>query len=332
MERAKRRDRPRDGIGEEMKWDSLEAAWARLRSQTQAHQNHYLGFYSSWLGGYFREVEAMGLPLDDHGFHRGDAVFEAIRIHKRALIDLGGHLRRMENSATKIELAWPPPGASLESICVELARRTQVDEGILRLYVTRGPGSFGPSPSESVGPQVYAAITRLKPPSGEAYARGVRAMVSQVPAKEAFWSQIKSCNYLQNVMMRLECQKAGYDFALCVDDRGRICEGATENFMIVSAGGELLVPRFDYTLRGTTVLKVMELARGVSALRGVRVADLTRDEVIRAREAAFVGTTLGVLPVNSLDGQMIALGPVCVELQQMWMAAISSDPQLRTEF
>jgi len=77
----------------------------------------------------------------------------------------------------------------------------------------------------------------------------VSAMFSTVPAKDPFWSQIKSCNYLQNVLMKKECLERGIDFAICLDTQGRLCEGSTENMMLITDDGRMIVPKFDYTLR-----------------------------------------------------------------------------------
>ncbi|MBX3021199.1 MAG: aminotransferase class IV [Bdellovibrionales bacterium] len=318
-----------------MSWNSLEEALGRLTRSGHPHWNNYLGFYSSWLGGYFKEPWAMNVPMDDHGFHRGDAVFEATRIHARAYIDLQAHLARLERSARAIEMQLPKPLKEIEAICVNLAKLCDSPTGILRLYVTRGPGGFSPSPAEVVGHQVYAAITTMKPPSAELYAQGVRAMFSSIPAKETPWSQIKSCNYLQNVLMKKETVDKGFDFAISVNAEGWVCEGATENLLIVTQDGEVLVPKFDYTLRGTTVSVVMKLAETLPGVKGVRLADLHKDDVRRAREAAFVGTTLGVLPVSTLDGDPIGVGragEITQALNRLLMQRMAEDAALRTPF
>lgn len=321
-----------------MTWDSLSKAWSALEQRTNPPWDNYLGFYSSWLGGYFREPWAMMVPMDDHGFHRGDGVFEAARIHQRAYIDLDAHLQRLEVSAAAIAMKLPAPLEEIKSICLRLAQLCDAETAILRLYVTRGPGGFSPSPAEVVGAQIYAALTKLKPLSPETYARGVTAMWSTVPAKEARFARVKSCNYLQNVLMKKECLDRGVDFAISVDEHGRVCEGSTENLLIVSREGEVLVPRFDYTLRGTTVQVAMSIAETLKAsgeVKDVRLADLTRDQVMQAREVAFVGTTLGVLPVREIDGQAIAEGrpgPITLHLNQNLMQRMASDPGLRTEF
>lgn len=278
----------------------------------------------------------MLMPIDDHGFHRGDAVFEAVRIHNGAYFDLQAHLRRLQTSARAIGMELPQSLEQIQEIVVRLAELCATDNGALRLYVTRGPGGFSPSPREVVGHQIYAAITSFKPPAQDFYEKGCRAMISSIPAKDAFWSQIKSCNYLQNVLMKAECLERGFDFALCLDSDGRLCEGSTENMLLITAAGDLLVPRFDYTLRGTTINIVMKLAEEFiksGQLRSVKLADITKTDLLEANEAAFVGTTLGVLPITQVEEKPVGKGKVgnlSHQLNQQLMAKMTTDPTLRT--
>lgn len=321
-----------------MTWSDPNEALDRLKSKVEPHTQNYLGFYSSYLGGFFKESWAMQMPLDDHGFHRGDGVFEAVRIFDRAYVDLLPHLTRLEASAQAIEMKLPFSISEVRDICLKLARLCDSATGILRLYVTRGPGGFSPNPYESKGAQLYAAITRLQPPKAEIYERGVRTMLSSILSKEERWSRIKSCNYLPNVMMKKECVDRGFDFALSLDAKGRVCEGSTENLMIITKECDLFVPRFDYTLRGTTVRTVMRLAEALqkeSKLRKIELRDLSLDDVLNAKEAAFVGTTLGVLPIRSFDEHPIGFGhpgELAPRLNQMLLHAWSTDPALRTSF
>jgi 4-amino-4-deoxychorismate lyase len=317
-------------------WDSIEQAWDNLKKSEHTHWQNYLGFYSSWLNGYFQEPWAMQVPMDDHGFHRGDGVFEAVRIHNRAYIDLHAHLKRLRNSAAAIGMKLPKETAEIADICVELGRRTGAESGVLRLFVTRGPGGFSPSPNEVVGHQLYAVVTRMRPPSAKVYEDGCRAMLSTIPAKDPFWSQIKSNNYLQNVLMKRECLEKGFDFSISVGQDGILCEGATENILLFSSDRDVIVPNFDYTLRGTTVSEVMRIAEELKTkVRSVRFGDVTAKDLFSAQEAAFVGTTLGVLPIGSVDERKIGsgkAGPLCTQLNNLWMEKMAEDRQLRTPF
>lgn len=322
----------------EAKWSAPGDAFEKLKNARLPHWENYLGFYSSWLNGYFREPWAMLLPMDDHGFHRGDGVFEAVRLQDHAYFDLRAHLLRLKNSGAAIGMELPKSVDEIANICVQLAKLCATSSGILRLYVTRGPGGFSPSPREVVGHQIYAAITKMRLPEATLYSNGCRAMISTVPAKEPFWSQIKSCNYLQNVLMKQECLERGVDFAISVDPEGRLCEGATENMLLITQAGELIVPKFDYTLRGTTVSVVLRLAQALvqdGSLKAARLDDVTRADLLAAGEAAFVGTTLGVLSLVYVDGKAIGSGQpgsICRRLHEALMKEMASNPDLRTPY
>jgi len=315
-----------------MSWDNVADAFKRLSSAPHPQWEGYLGFYSSWLGGYFREPWAMMVPMDDHGFHRGDGVFEAGRIVDGAYYDLQEHLLRLKNSAAAVGMELPKSTDEMAKICVELARRCQSREAVLRIYVTRGPGDFSPNPRAVVGHQIYVVLTRWNPPREELYQKGASTMISTVSAKAPFWSKIKSLNYLQNVLMKKECVEKGVDFSISVDPSGRLCEGATENMMMISKQNELLVPKFDYTLRGTTVRRAMKLAEQITEIKAIRHSDLFLDDLLEAKEAAFVGTTLGVLPMSRVGDHTLPVGPLCRKLNALLQADMKESRELRTTF
>ncbi len=321
-----------------IEWGSPSVAFQRLQDANHQYWGNYKGFYSSWLGGYFQEAWAMLIPLDDHGFHRGDGVFEAARIQGGAYIDLDAHLQRLLRSALSIGMELPKSLEEIKEICVNLGRLCNTPDGILRLYVTRGPGGFSPNPKEVVGHQIYAAVTEMKPPPAVQYEEGCNAMFSTVIAKEPFYSRIKSCNYLQNVLMKKECIEKGFDMTICIDASNHVCEGATENMCIITHDKRLLVPRFDYTLAGTTVQVAMSVAQELVSsgeLASVEFADLSRCNVLEAAEAAFVGTTLGVLPIGRIDGHTIGngkAGEVCKKLHVRLMEEFSTNDAYRTAF
>lgn len=286
-------------------------------------RGRYAAMYSSWYGGITRDVRLMMLPIDDHGFHRGDAVFEAIKMIDGRIYALDAHLERMARSAAMIGLTLPKSHSDLRAIAIETSRVSGLRDAILRYYVSRGPGSFSPNPYESIGAQVYLVVTELKPVAEEAYARGVSCKVSSFIAKQDFFANIKSCNYLTNVLMKKEAVDAGVDFTVSCDESGNLAEGATENFAIISRDRDFLVPGFERTLRGVTVTRAMELAVQLvknGVLRGIRHAQISVNDVRDAREAMFLGTTLDCLPVTRFEGHAIGSatpGPVAKMLREL---------------
>jgi 4-amino-4-deoxychorismate lyase len=281
----------------------------------------YRVMYSSLYGGFVTDPALMLVPIDDHLVHRGDGVFEAIRFSKKSCFLLDAHLDRLARSAAAIGLRMPESKEKLKVICEDLKRESRLDMGILRLYVSRGPGDFSPNPYSTVGSQLYIVATDFKPMPAEKYVKGASLMISRVQVKPGVYSTIKSCNYLPNVMMKKDAVDAGHDFSVNFNDDGFLAEGPTENIMLVTDGGQLMAPKFDYTLRGTTLLRVFELAKSLAP----SLADITLADMRKAREIMMVGTTLGVLPITKFDTALVGdgqVGPVARELNRLLMADI----------
>lgn len=297
----------------------------RKKSQTSSRGN-YLAMYSSWLGGIVTDPTFMLVPIDDHIVHRGDGVFEAFRSLSGQLVEMEAHLDRLEHSAHSIDLKLPFARQRILEICQELLGMAPQDTDVLfRLYVSRGPGGFTTNPYESVGSQLYIVMTRFQVPKSFQYEKGVKAGKSRVLAKPSPYSQIKSCNYLPNVMMKKEAVDLRLDYTLCFTDKGELAEGSTENVMIVTKKGEVLAPLFDYTLKGTTLNRLMgllhaEVKREDSLIRKVSLYRLGVKDIDEAAEIMMIGTTIGVLPVTEWEGKVVGdgvPGPVFQKCHQL---------------
>lgn len=306
---------------------SFDDVIRKLKSPPLASRRGYLAMYSSWLGGIVREPELMSVPIDDHMVHRGDGVFEAIKCVDGGIYCLDRHLERLFRSAEQIGLKAPFNIEEMKGICVETVRAAGASGCLLRLYVSRGPGSFTPNPYDTVGSQMYLVINELRDSLREKYETGVTCKVSGVAVKEGYFANVKSCNYLQNVLMKKDAVDSGVDFTVSRDEKGLIAEGSTENFAIVSKGGEFLVPGFARTLRGVTAVRALELVTGPafkSIVSGGRNESMTSDDVAGAKEAMFLGTTLDCLPVTTFEGRKIGDGQVGPFVRAM-LAALRED-------
>lgn len=275
------------------------------------------GFYSSLLGGITQDPLYFQIPIDDHGFHRGDGVFEAIRVAHRKPYLLTSHLDRLDRSAAHVGLKLPYTRGEMQSILFDLARLAEEESLILRLYLTRGGGGFGVSPQESAGAQFYAVATKFQVPAAAVWAQGVSLATSQVPVKAGQFSKIKSLNYLPNVLMKAEALKRGFDFAVGFDEQGFVTEGATENIVIVNHAGELCHPRFEKILDGCTLRRVFELAPQLTGLRLKPEVDLTLEDLKRAQEILLIGTTLDVTPVTRFEERVLIRGPWSEKLRDL---------------
>lgn len=312
-----------------------EEVFARLREAPHAQRQGYRAMYSSWYGGIIRDPQMMMLPIDDHIVHRGDGVFEAIKCVDGRLYGLDRHLERMARSAALIGLVPPQTLPEIREICLATTKASGLRDAILRLYVSRGPGGFTANPYESIAAQIYLVITELKPVATEKYEKGASVKISAFCVKEGVFATVKSCNYLQNVMMKKEAVDGGVDFTVSRDERGFLAEGSTENFALISERGEFLVPGFERTLKGVTAVRMMELAESLlipaGVVRAVRNESITEHDVLRAREAMMLGTTLDVLPVTSFEGQPIGrgeVGPVCREFLRVMREDLRDGPMV----
>lgn len=292
---------------------TLDLASAIEKLSGLSKSRNYWVMYSSLYGGMVTDPAAMVLPLDDHMVHRGDGVFEAFRFHSKKIFDLEGHLKRLERSSEMVGLKLPYSISKITEICEAVVEASPESKGMLRLFVSRGFGDFSPNPYSTKGSLLYVVSTPLSLLPKDKYEQGVKIGFSNVPVKPGFFSQVKSCNYLPNVLTKKESVDRGWDFALNVTESGDVAEGPTENVLVFTKENELLSPPFDYTLRGTTLLKVLEIAERLSRELGIKkvgAAPLSVAAFKSAQEIMMVGTTLGVLPVTKIENQDVGRGQV----------------------
>uniref|UniRef100_A0A832A4W9 Peptidase n=1 Tax=Desulfacinum infernum TaxID=35837 RepID=A0A832A4W9_9BACT len=289
----------------------FDAVVDRLLQKREPYHAEYLAMFSSWYGGICTDPRAMLIPLDDHLVHRGDGVFEALQCVDGHLYLLDRHLDRLHRSADIAQLPWPVDRQRLIDLVKETVRATGSRDCLVRIYMSRGPGGFSTDPYECPASQLYIMVTRLKTVPEDKLTRGVTLKSSRIPIKKSYFANVKSCNYLPNVLMTKEARDAGVDFTVSIDDDGFLGEGATENVGIVTRDGRFLVPRFERILQGTTVTRMLELARPLvtsGELSEVAEADLRPEDAYNAAEMMIFGTTYPVLAVVRYDDRPIGDG------------------------
>lgn len=287
----------------------------------------YFAMYSSVLGGIVTDPQWMLLPIDDHMVHRGDGVFEAIKVvHGQAYL-LNEHMDRLQSSATALGLK---PFVSFEhmreivtSTWAATQKITSQSQAILRVFLSRGGGNFSTNPYDTVGSQFFVVVTRLTALPSAKYENGVKAKISQVPVKSPWLATIKTCNYLPNVMMKKEAVDAGVDYTVSLDSAGCLAESSTENMTIVTKDGYLVKPQLKEILRGCTMTRVFELAVSLcmqGKLKGIESRPITREDLAGAREMMMLGTTLDVLPVTEFEATAVGSGRpggIAIALQEL---------------
>ncbi|NCN41712.1 peptidase [bacterium] len=266
----------------------------------------YMAMFSTLTGGITKNSELMWVPVDEHQFHRGDGVFEAFLCIDGALYDLQSHLERLKKSADGIELELPMSLEDIAQCVIATSKASGARNHTVRMYVSRGPGSFTANPYDCIGSQLYIIADKSGSYAPRYFEEGAKVGISKYVAKEVPFCNIKSCNYLLNAMLKKEAVDAGVDYMIPIDVRGCMTEGSTENIAMIDKDGVFKAPLFERMLRGTTLIRVMELAKEFGPELGItRISqeDLTVADFENAKEIIMVGTTMGVMPVGEFNGK-----------------------------
>ncbi len=303
------------------------------RANRPAYHAGYYAMYSSWWDAITVDPNLMVVPVDDHMVHRGDGLFETFKCVDGAVYNLEAHLDRLEGGAKAIALDLPWSRADVRRLVGDVLRAGGRRDALVRIFASRGPGGHSANPYECPRPLLLVLAIRLPPAFMEAHPEGAKVGVSSVPNKDGFFARVKSVNYLPNVLMKKQAVDAGVDFMLGFDSNGHMTELPTENFGIVTADRVLRVPKPEHILLGTTMLRVLDLAREqlvpAGILAGVAAADVPRAEVEKAAEMLVFGTTPNVTAVTEFAGRPVGdgqPGPVWRELSRAFEADMK-DPR-----
>jgi branched-chain amino acid aminotransferase len=261
-----------------------------------------------YVSGAFRSPADAAVSVFDHGLLYGDGVFEGIRAYNGRVFRLERHIERLFDSARAIRLDIPHTQAEVCDIVLEACRRNQIVDGYLRLVVTRGPGDLGVDPRKCPRSELIVIVKKVlalyRAPS-----QGIRVVTSTFRRNsiDALSPAIKSLNYLNNVLARIEANDRNADEALMLDANGYVAEATVDNFFIVTGKG-LVTPPASTNLKGITREVILGLAPGL----GIKAeeAPFTLFDVWTAREAFMCGTAAEVVPVVSVDGRVIGTGRV----------------------
>ncbi len=313
-----------------------ENIFSIIPDREEAWKKDYLAMYSTLWNGITTDPDLMLIPIDDHVVHRGDGVFDVMRCVDGNMYHMEAHLHRLENSARVISLDPPEQYSDIRELIRETVLAGGHKDCLVRIMLTRGPGSFSPNPFDCPSSQMYINVIRFKPYPTEYYKQGVCLITSQIPPKKSFFANIKSCDYLPNVLMKMEALKAGCPFSVSIDEEGFITEGPTENIVVVTSDGKMKIPGFDRTLAGITAKRIFELAQILvqrRLIQGVEFAKITRDQAYNAKEIFLTGTSVAVLPVVSYDGHIIdkgVPGPIYQGLYQLLWQDMTDNNELLT--
>lgn len=306
------------------------------RLQRRFSKAQYDAMYSSLVDAIVKDRACMTVPIDDHVVHRGDGVFESLKAVSGSVYNMDAHIDRLSHSAQRLGIQMPCSVGRLKELVLSVLRAGGRKDSAVRILLTRGPGSLGVSPYDCPESALYIVCAKLPQPFMQVHPEGATACISSVPLKHPFYATIKNCNYLPNVMMKKEAQDAGVDFSIAFDERGYLAEGSTANVAVVTNDNELLTPGKDCILTGTTMTRVLQLAKQYGKpklLSDVREDNINKSMVVNARELFMVGTTIDVTAVVQLNGRNIGNGrpgPVYQELSEILRRDILSGANART--
>ena len=277
-----------------------------------------------WINGKLFDKSDAKVSVYDHGLLYGDGVFEGIRVYHGKVFRLKEHIDRLYDSARAIWLEIPMTREDMTRAVEETVKANEKKDGYIRLVVTRGPGTLGLDPRKCE-PQVFIIVDDISLYPRELYENGLEiitaATIRNHPA--ALNPRIKSLNYLNNILAKIEAIRGGCLEALMLNPEGKVAECTGDNVFVVKHGTIRTPPLDAGILEGVTRNAVIELAR--KAGYTVREEALTRHDVFTADELFLTGTAAEIIPVVKCDGRPIGggkPGPVTKKLRELFQQLV----------
>ena len=270
-----------------------------------------------YIDGSFYDQGEAKISVFDHGLLYGDGVFEGIRFYNDRVFRLDEHVDRLWHSARAIALDVPMSKSELIIATLETIRQNDLHDGYVRLIVTRGVGSLGLSPDSCRRPSIIIIAATIVLYPEELYQKGLSMVTCSTrrTSPAALSPRIKSLNYLNNILGKLEAQNAGAGEGLMLNEQGYVAECTGDNIFIVRSG-EILTPDINSgILSGVTRAVVFELAKEHQI--PIYERDLTRYDIYTADECFLTGTAAEVIPAVQLDRILIGTGqpgPITLKL------------------
>lgn len=261
--------------------------------------------YEVYIDGKYYPKKEAKISVFDHGFLYGDGVFEGIRAYEGCVFKLNEHINRLYESAKSIELIIPLSKAEFKNAIIETLNRNKLKDAYIRVVVSRGIGTLGLNPTLCPKASIIIIADYLAPLFEGKNATAIIAFTSR-NSVTAINPMIKSLNYLNNILARIEANKAGVNEALMLNQNGTVCEGTGDNIFIVKAGVIITPPPSAAILLGITRQVVIDLAEK----EGIKVVErsITVHELYNADESFFTGTAAEIAPLVNVDGKLIGTG------------------------
>lgn len=270
-----------------------------------------------YINGTYYDKENAKISVYDHGLLYGDGVFEGMRAYSGKVFKLREHMDRLYESARAICLQIPISKSQLENDVNATLQKNGLTDAYIRLVVTRGAGSLGLDPNRTSDPQVIIIADHIALYPAEFYEKGLKIITASTirnhPA--ALSPRIKSLNYLNNIMAKIEGLQAGCVEAVMLNHKGEVAECTGDNIFIIKRGTLLTPPKDAGILEGITRNAILELAGKLNI--PAHEQTMTRHDLLVADECFLTGSAAEVIPVVSIDSRTIGdgqVGPVTTRL------------------
>jgi branched-chain amino acid aminotransferase len=278
-----------------------------------------------YIGGKLYDKADAKISVYDHGLLYGDGVFEGIRSYSGRVFRLKEHIDRLYDSARSIYLQIPMPRDEMAQAVIDTLAANKLVDAYIRLVVTRGAGSLGLDPRKTTDPQVIIITDAISLYPPELYDHGLKIVTAGTMRNHpaALNPRIKSLNYLNNIMAKVEGINAGCLEALMLNHKGEVAECTGDNIFIARRGGIHTPPIDAGILEGITRAAVIELAREAGHEVFERAMD--RHDIYTADECFLTGTAAEVIPVVECDGRAIGNGkpgPISRDLRQRFQKLV----------
>ncbi|MHB1422958.1 MAG: branched-chain-amino-acid transaminase [Gemmataceae bacterium] len=272
-----------------------------------------------WINGELFDKSEAKISVFDHGLLYGDGVFEGIRVYSGRVFRLREHIERLYESARHILLEIPLNREQMTQAVLDTVKANAKHDGYIRLVITRGVGTLGLDPNKCSHAQIIVIVDDISLYPAEFYEKGLRVITSSIIRNHpnALNPRIKSLNYLNNILARIEADRAGCHEALMLNHNGEVAECSADNIFLVKHGLLRTPHTVAGILEGVTRKAVIDLAR--EAKITVQEMALTRHDVYSADECFLTGTAAEVAPIAEVDGRPIGNGrpgPITRQLRE----------------
>jgi branched-chain amino acid aminotransferase len=261
-----------------------------------------------WIDGKLHEKENAKISVYDHGLLYGDGVFEGIRVYQGKIFECELHLRRLFDSARAIRLTPPRSAEELKAAMEEVVRVNGFSDCYIRLVITRGVGFLGLNPNRCANPSVIIIADKIDLYPVELYEKGMSIITASVIRMHpnSLSPRIKSLNYLNNILAKIEAVDAGVPEAVMLNHDGNVAECTGDNIFIVRSGQVQTPGTADGILEGVTRKAIIDLCRKHDLVCIEKT--LQRHDLYVADECFLTGSAAEVIPVTSIDGRPIGTG------------------------